>query len=458
LKGFKNIFATTCALAISLSTFTGTANAAESITAYGKVKASALNIRSEANTNSEVLGQVTEGQSVAIHWAVPGWAWVTANGVTGYISADYISEGGSGTAVVNISSGSLNLRASASTDSEVLTSIPNGQSLTVSELKSGWAKVTYNGKTGYVSSEYLSAEGSSAKSTSSNSGKKAVVKMSNGSLNLRASASTDAEVLCQIANGETLTVSETKSGWAKVTYDGKTGYVSAEYLSTDGSSAKSTSGKKAVVKMSSGSLNLRASASSDSEVLTSIPNGESLTVSETKSGWSKVTYDGKTGYVSAEYLSIEGQTPKKETAKETKKETKQETKSVASSSTTASSKGQAVVELAKQHLGKAYVYGATGPNNFDCSGLVYYVYKSMGVTLNRVADDQMSNGTAVSKDNLQPGDIVGFANSSGYVNHVGIYVGNGMMIHAPQTGDVVKYTSITSGSYARRLVGGRRIF
>ena len=123
-----------------------------------------------------------------------------------------------------------------------------------------------------------------------------------------------------------------------------------------------------------------------------------------------------------------------------------------------SSRGQAVVELAKQYLGTPYRYGGAAPGGFDCSGFVYYIYSQMGVTLNRVAADQMTNGTWVDKGNLQPGDIVGFTNSSGYINHVGIYAGNGMMIHSPQTGDVVKFESIVTGNYAGRLTCGRRIF
>ena len=70
----------------------------------------------------------------------------------------------------------------------------------------------------------------------------------------------------------------------------------------------------------------------------------------------------------------------------------------------------------------------------------------------------MRNGSWVDKGMLQPGDIVGFANSSGYITHVGIYAGNGMMIHSPQTGDVVKYESIVNGNYSMRLTCGRRIF
>lgn len=187
-------------------------------------------------------------------------------------------------------------------------------------------------------------------------------------------------------------------------------------------------------------LNLRSQASTSSAILAQIPNGQTVSVDSIQSGWAKVTYYGTAGYVSLDYLKVmPGENP-------------------ASRGTAVSSKGQAIVELAKKYLGTPYVYGGSSPSGFDCSGFVYYLYKSMGVTLNRVAADQMTNGTWVPKNALQPGDIVGFANSSGYINHVGIYAGNGMMIHSPQTGDVVRYESIVTGNYARRLTCGRRIF
>lgn len=187
-------------------------------------------------------------------------------------------------------------------------------------------------------------------------------------------------------------------------------------------------------------LNLRSGASTSSSIVAQIPNGQTVSVENIQSGWAKVTYFGKSGYVSLDYLKVmQGENP-------------------ASRNGAVSTKGQAVVELAKKFLGTPYVYGGSSPSGFDCSGFVYYIYKSMGVTLNRVAQDQMTNGIWVPKNALQPGDIVGFANKSGYINHVGIYAGNGMMIHSPQTGDVVKYESIVSGNYSWRLTCGRRIF
>ncbi len=186
-------------------------------------------------------------------------------------------------------------------------------------------------------------------------------------------------------------------------------------------------------------LNLRQSATTNSSILAQIPNGQYVNIYSLESGWAKVSFNGITGYVSLDYIKVmQGEMPSRNTA--------------------VSTRGQAIVELAKQYLGTPYVYGGSSPSGFDCSGFVYFLYKSMGVTLNRVAADQMTNGTWVPKNALQPGDIVGFTNRSGYINHVGIYAGNGMMIHSPQTGDVVKYESIVTGNYAGRLTCGRRIF
>lgn len=111
--------------------------------------------------------------------------------------------------------------------------------------------------------------------------------------------------------------------------------------------------------------------------------------------------------------------------------------------------GQVIVNEAKKYLGVPYVYGANGPYNFDCSGLVQYVYKqALGISLGRTTYDQVKEGRAVSRDELQPGDLV-FPHSG----HVQIYIGNGQVIHAPQTGDVVKISPLGTVWSARRILG-----
>jgi peptidoglycan DL-endopeptidase CwlO len=94
-----------------------------------------------------------------------------------------------------------------------------------------------------------------------------------------------------------------------------------------------------------------------------------------------------------------------------------------------------VIVFAKQYLGVPYVWGGTTPSGFDCSGFTQYVYRSVGINLPRVSRDQQNVGQRISVNQVQPGDLV-FNGSPAY--HVGIYIGGGQYIHAPQTGDVVK--------------------
>ncbi len=121
-------------------------------------------------------------------------------------------------------------------------------------------------------------------------------------------------------------------------------------------------------------------------------------------------------------------------------------------------RAQAAMNLAMTFRGTPYRWGGSAPGGFDCSGLVYYVFAQQGVKLPRVAEDQAKAGQAVTRiEDLIAGDLVFFADSSGYIHHIGIYIGDGMMVHAPQTGDVVKTVTITSGYFRKQFAGGRRI-
>jgi len=111
-----------------------------------------------------------------------------------------------------------------------------------------------------------------------------------------------------------------------------------------------------------------------------------------------------------------------------------------------SSKGQQIANLARTHLGKPYVYGATGPSSFDCSGLTQYVYRQAGINIGRTTSQQAAQGRYVSASQAQPGDLVVIGNY-----HVGIYVGGGQMIDAPKSGDVVKQRAPWTSWSARRF-------
>lgn len=117
---------------------------------------------------------------------------------------------------------------------------------------------------------------------------------------------------------------------------------------------------------------------------------------------------------------------------------------------------QDIIEKAKSKLGTKYVWGATGPNTFDCSGLSSWCHKQVGINIPRTSLDQSRSGKAVSKDNLKPGDLVFFKTTSAPVGHVGIYVGNGQMIHTSSPSKPCRYDKVFEGYYGQRYVNARR--
>ncbi len=124
------------------------------------------------------------------------------------------------------------------------------------------------------------------------------------------------------------------------------------------------------------------------------------------------------------------------------------------------SKGEQIVNYAKQYLGCKYVYGGSGPNVFDCSGFTMYVYKNFGISLSHSATAQSKKGTYVAKEDLQPGDLVFFKDyeTMNGIGHCGIYIGEGNFIHASSgTGYCVKISNLLSGSYSTRYETARRV-
>jgi cell wall-associated NlpC family hydrolase len=130
----------------------------------------------------------------------------------------------------------------------------------------------------------------------------------------------------------------------------------------------------------------------------------------------------------------------------------------AAEATAPSPTAQNAIRVAAQYLGTPYRFGGSNPTSgFDCSGLVQYAYGQSGVSVPRVAADQYGVGQPIDRASLQPGDTVFFKDSTGYVHHEGMYLGNDQFIQAPHTGDVVKISSLDDPYYAGQFAGGRRV-
>ena len=254
-------------------------------------------------------------------------------------------------------------------------------------------------------------------------------------LRLRSTPATEGEILATVSSGTSVVVlDEAEDGWYKVNYNSVEGYMSGEYL--DVATKAETDLGYGKVDADGSTLNMRAGASTSFDSLCSIPSGTVLELEGVYEGWYKVTYAGNTGYVSSDYIAIT-------------------TEPAAAAS---SALGEQIVALAKQYLGTPYVLGGNGPSSFDCSGFTKYIYAQFGYTLNRTATDQLQNGVSISRDELQPGDLVFFRyRTSKPVSHVGIYIGGGEFIHASTNRYVVQIDQMNSGHYANVFVYARRI-
>lgn len=212
-------------------------------------------------------------------------------------------------------------------------------------------------------------------------------------------------------------------------------------------------------------LNLRKEANNKAEVIDQLNLNTKVTVTAiVDNNWAKIKYNGKTGYVANKYLSdsktvvtSRSENTSRENAnsnetQNTKTESAvEETPAQTSGSSESSASGSAVIAYAKQFLGCKYVYGGMSPSGFDCSGFTSYVYKHFGYSLNRTSSGQRSNGVAVSKSNLQAGDILCFN------GHVGLYIGGGSFIHAANPSKGVIISSLSESYYAKNYITARRI-
>jgi len=218
--------------------------------------------------------------------------------------------------------------------------------------------------------------------------------------------------------------------------------------------------------VSTDGLRVRKGPSTDTEAIDSLEKNDKVEIIGQTGKWYKIELKGKIGYVSAKYISDTklpettsrgGNTLKTEEETPKVEETTPETPAEPSTSGTT---GDAIVEYAKKYLGYKYVSGGASPSTgFDCSGFTTYVYKHFGISLNRTSRDQIKNGVAIEKSNLQPGDLVIFNDEANKkIGHVGIYIGDGNFIHASNPKDGVKITTLLTGYYNVRYVGARRVF
>ncbi len=247
-----------------------------------------------------------------------------------------------------------------------------------------------------------------------------IANVENGNLNVRETPSLDGTLVGKMPKDSVCEVLESADGWAHVVSGEVEGYVSLDYLLT-GPDAKLKAAElvHTIARVDAEGLNVRVQPDLESAILTKVLKGEELDYIETLDGWIKVYIDDLEAYVSADYVTIVDKLPTAITMTELMY------------GVGVSDVRVELVEYAKQFLGNPYVWGGTSlTKGADCSGFVLSVFKKYGVTLPRVSAAQANSGTKIAASELQPGDLVFYADSTGTVNHVALYIGNGQVIHA----------------------------
>ena len=253
------------------------------------------------------------------------------------------------------------------------------------------------------------------------------------SLRMRAEASTSSSIITTLDKNVAVAVlDDTLDGWYKVSFDGNSGYVSADFLQIDQDNIFQSYGR-----VNADGVNVRSSASTDGEVLASVNSGTIVTVTGLVDGWYSVTCQyGTEGYIRSDFVDL--------------------------TASSISSSNSSIISFAKQYLGTRYSYGGASPSGFDCSGFTMYVYKQFGYNLPHTATGQWQSGKGTrvySISALQPGDLVFFndpsRNAGKACSHAGIYIGGGQFIHSSSSkSNGVIISDLTSGYYNTYFVGG----
>ncbi|WP_054199267.1 SH3 domain-containing protein [Clostridium baratii] len=300
----------------------------------GTVSASALNVRSGASTSSSIIGSLNNGAKVEIVSTSNGWHKIKYKNGYGYVSADYIKVDSSNTgnpevkpeekpeATVKtgtVNASALNVRSGASTSSSVIGSLNRGAKVEIVSTSNGWHKIKFKNGYGYVSADYIKVDSSNTGNPEVKPEEKPEATVKTGTvnasaLNVRSGASTSSSVIGSLNRGAKVEIVSTSNGWHKIKFKNGYGYVSADYIKVDSSNTSKPESKpeqkpEATTKtgtVNASSLNVRSGASTKNSVIGSLSRGAKVEIVSTSNGWHKIKFKNGYGYVSADYIKVNG--------------------------------------------------------------------------------------------------------------------------------------------------------
>ena len=434
----------------------------------GTINVDVANLRETADAESKILEQISLNQEVEILGEEGDWYKITHNQITGYVNKELVT---------------VNSNPEPTEDNNQLNENSTTENNQVNENTTEESNTTSTENTNDIElGEYKIAENTKLKLIPSINATDVIELKADETVQVTEIINGWVCVETQTAKGwlrkekikkdETVQVTEIINGWVCVETQTAKGWLRKEKIKKDEPVQEEQQVVQEPVQetpiktqyTNSTTVNVRQEENTTSSILTTIALNTEVQVYSEANGWSKVKVNNVEGYISTSLLSdTKQETSRSEATTRKSSSTKTKSTKTTSAQTTAqatsvpaSSNGSSIVATAKQYLGYKYVYGGSSPSTgFDCSGFTSYVFKQHGISLSRTAAGQYGNGVAVSRANLQPGDLVMFGKSG--INHVAIYIGGGQIIHASTPSTGVRIDSLTTGYYNNNYAGARRI-
>jgi uncharacterized protein YgiM (DUF1202 family) len=453
------------------------------------VAVSNANVRSGPGLGYDRYGTLDRGTKLYVLERQGGWLRCKTPGGTGWLADSVVtSDAGIGRHLGGdapdppkafIDGEVVNLRKGPGVNYELVARVRDGQTVWVLDRRPNWAKVKVNnGATGWVHRDYLKPPNSASSpppsapadfpSASRSRFSNLTAWIDEDSCNVREGPGLDRDVKFQLPKNEKVTVTALEGQWCKIkTESGDTGWVAGWVIDFSPPGKEFTrvvDGQEEEVKIgwvARPSVNLRSGPGENYPRVGELALSTQVIIVGLRGDWYKVAMDNREiGWVGSWLIDTRGARMARsgnEGGSSDSCPPSLEQIPVATASG-GSEAGREIVHTAMKYLGQPYVHGGESPGGFDCSGLVQYVLGRNGISAERTCPGLFRQGRPVSRDEIEPGDVVFFRNTyRAGISHVGIYLGGGRFIHAANPGSGVKITGLDESYYASRYVGARRM-